>query len=448
MRVRLLISALFLAACGGEAGPDAASETGSDAVPQVSPEAAAIPSLSTQDMEPLVAEFIDARIAKVRAEPRSGKAWQDLGFALDAHFLLEEAEDCLREAGRLDPASFPAAYDFAFLGTLLPRDADEVSARFARAAALKPSYAPVFARHGDYLREAGDLDGATTAYESALAAFDRYDYARLGLARTLLESDRPADIQRAAKSLEALFQAFPGDAAVTTALGQALSLGGDADRAASVADLHSQAVSAGNQTRVPVLDTLRADILSLSRSTASNFQRGEKKLRKGDLAGATVEFKRVLSVESENRIARVYLAKTYLGLRRLAEARAELELLLAADAVDADAHALLGQLDTEAGAFDAALAHFSKVYARAQLDDLTFRAWVTALGSKGRWEEAIFRLDEWEAQSPTNPEIGYLRAMAALNGGQQEQAKEALKAAIQRAPTHPMRSQLEARILR
>ncbi len=429
--------ALLIASCGGASEP---------APPAVSTVGAEVPELRTGEMEPLVAELLDERVAKVRAEPGDARAWSQLGFALDAHMLLAEAESCLGEAVRLDPTDFPAAYDFAFLGTLLPRDAEEVSERFARASTLKPSYAPVFARHGDYLFEGGEVAKAVACYESAIAAFDGYDYARLGLARALLESDQPAEMKRAHDGLERLFETFPGDPAVATAFGQALSLRGEAERAATVASLHSEAVAAGNSTRVPLLDSLRADILSLSRSTASNFQRGEKKLRKGDLAGAAIEFERVLSAEPSNRTARLFLAKTRIGLRKLDEARAHLAVLMEANPRDADAHALLGQLDTEAGAFDSALDHFAKVAQAARPDDLTYRAWVTALGSNGRWEEALFRLEEWESSSPTHPEIGYLRALASHNAGQTEEARRALEAATERAPNHPMRRQVEQSI--
>ena len=436
MRPWILTLAL-LAACGD--APDAKA-------PAEPVATAAVPSLPTGEMEPLVAELLKARSAKVRGQPQSARAWADLGFALDAHLLLEEAETCLAEAVRLDGTSFLAAYDFAFLGTLLPRDPGEVSGRFTRAAALKPDYAPGFVRHGNYLLGGGDAAGAARCYESALAVFAGYDYAKFGLARTLLESDKPADLARAREALQGLFTAFPGDPAVTTAFGQALSLSGDAEGAARTAELHGQALAAGNSTRVPVLDTLRQEILSLSRSTGSNFQRGEKKLRKGDLAGAAVEFERVLSAEPTNRTARLLLAKTQVGLRQIPKARAQLTLLVEANAADADAHALLGQLDTEAGAFDAALEHFAKVAQLARPDDLTYRAWITALGSKSRWDEALFRLDEWELASPTNADIGYLRALTAVNAGQVATGQAALKAAIKRAPDHPMRRQLELRI--
>ena len=424
--------ALLIAACGG-------ADEGAVERPQ---KTVAIPALATNAMEPLVAEFFEARISKLRADPSDAQNWADLGFALDAHMLLEEAETCLGEATRLDAALFPAAYDYAFLGTMLPREADAVSKRFERAASLRPTYAPVFARHGDYLLEEGDFAGAAALFERALAAFDGYDYARLGLARALLQTGEPAGMQRARLELEKLFETFTGDPAVATAFGQALSLGGEAEAAAEALARHQRALSAGQTTRVPLLDTLRADILGLSRSTASNFQRGEKKLRKGDLAGAAVEFERVLSSEPKHRSARLLLAKTRIGLRELAAARTQLGMLIESNAMDADAHALLGQLDTETGAIASALTHFQKVAQSAQPDDLTYRAWVTALGSGGRWEEALFRLDEWRAASPEHADIDYLRALAAFNAGQKNEAQRALNAAIQRTPNHPMRRQL------
>lgn len=423
---------LALSACGGE---EAAQ-----------PSLVAIPSPDLSAVEPLVAELIEGRMGRVRTDPKSARAWADLGFALDAHMKLEEAEACLAESLELDGDYFPAAYDHAVLGTLLPREVEEVTARFRRAVALQPDYAPALARQGDYLLAAGKAEEAAASYRSALEVWPAYGYAQLGLARAQLAGEAASGWRDAVDLLSPLFASFTADPAVATALGQALSLSGKTDEAAAVSAKHAAAVDLGGAAKVPLRDNLRAEVLSLSRTAVSNFQRGERKLRKGDFRGASVDFERVLSVEPTNRAAHLLLARAKIALREPASARAVLKRLLETSAGDPGAHALLGQLDAESGASSSALKHIQAASRAGALDGATWRAWVTVLGAEGRWDEALFRIDEWRLADPAAIEPLYLKALAHRNAGESDKAQRALDEAIQRAPTHPMRRQFEAPI--
>ncbi|MFT7076033.1 MAG: tetratricopeptide (TPR) repeat protein [Planctomycetota bacterium] len=399
-------------------------------------------------MEPLVAELIEGRAAGVRAKPENAKAWADLGFAMDAHMFLDEAEACLERALDLDSGLFPAAYDFAFLGTLLPREAEDVLARFRRVEMLRPDYAPAFARHGDFLLDKGDVEEASACYRSALGIAPEYAYAQLGLARSLVEREDQASWTRAAGLLEPLFRSFTTDPAVATGYGQALALLGQSEQAAEVPRQHAAALASGGRGTVPIQDSLRSEILALSRSASANYQRGEKKLRTSDYSGAANEFQRVLSVDPKNRAARFLLARARVAVGELGAARVELTQLLDLNASDPDAHALLGQVDTEIGEFESARKHFAAAARTGTLDGVTFRAWVTALGSLNRWDEALFRIDEWKVASPKAAEPYFLEALALHNAGRQDRAKAALNAAIARSPAHPMRRDLETLLIR
>ncbi|MEM8713539.1 MAG: tetratricopeptide repeat protein, partial [Planctomycetota bacterium] len=427
---------------GGPAKPGDGSAASQESAPE-------IPRPDTSVMEPLVAELIEGRIQDVEKAPASAEAWADLGFALDAHMLLEEAETCLGYALELDDSLFPAAYDHAFLGVLLPRDPDDVSDRFQRATELQPDYGPVLVRHGDHLLESGEVVRATERFEAALEVSPTYEYAQLGLGRCLMESDDPEDLKRAEALLAPLFELYPGDPALATAYGQSLALLERGEEAARVATEHAQAFAAGTKDKVPMRDSLRGEILSLSRSAASNYQRGEKLLRRSDFKSAAREFERVLGVDPNNRPARVLLADTRIALRELDAARAELGKLLEQDPRDPAANALLGQLDTEAAQYESALRHFQVAgSSRTPMDTRTFRAWVTALGSLRRWDEALFRIDEWIRAIPLDPEPYYLRAMAQMNSGDLEAARASLAVAESKNPNHPLRTQLQQRLAR
>ncbi len=434
---------LTLIGCG-DASPGSSTETAAAAGSTAEGDLRALPDLDLTSMEAPVRELLAKRVAAVSAAPSSADAWAKLGFALDAHMLLEEAEAALARSLELDAGAFEAAYDFAFVGTLLERSDGEITRRFEAAAALRPSYAPVFARLGDHLLQAGDTRGAATRYRAALDVFAAYDYARLGLSRAQLVDDDPSAHAAAAAALRGLFERFPGDGATATALGQALALTGDIDGAAKIAEEHAAARERGDTAGVPIMDSLRVGILALSRTAAASFQRGESALRRGDLAAAATELERVLAADEGNRTARLMLAKTLVGQRRLDEARSHLTAALEAFEADPDAHAVLGQLDAEAGRFNNALTHFARVAESATPDGLTSRAWVTALGATQRWDEALFRLDEWEARSPDDTDIPYLRTMALINVGRMEEARSEFTSAVSRAPDHPLRPRIAA----
>ena len=87
--------------------------------------------------------------------------------------------------------------------------------------------------------------------------------------------------------------------------------------------------AAAPEGKVQLGDAVRRDIMTRSRSAAMNFQRGESMVRRRDFAGAAVEFQRVLTVDEDNRTARLYLASALMELRRLDEARVQLDAVLA-----------------------------------------------------------------------------------------------------------------------
>ena len=60
-----------------------------------------------------------------------------------------------------------------------------------------------------------------------------------------------------------------------------------------------------------------------------------------------------------------------------------------------------------------------------------------------RWDEALFRIEQWSAASPSLAEPAYLRAMALFNANRREEAFQALEAAKALAPGHPIRAQAE-----
>ncbi|MEM1449233.1 MAG: tetratricopeptide repeat protein [Planctomycetota bacterium] len=431
-------AALLAFACGGSSSdggsaPGVETNAGSGVSSVAGPK---IPTIDTSEMEPLVQDYLDVRLDAVRKRPGDGSAWAELGLALDAHMFLEKAEASLEVALDIDSAHRRAAYDYAVLGTLLPRDASDVTARFVRATEMMPGYAPGFARLGQHLLANDEAEAAADAFRRSLEVAADYEYAQLGLARALLDQD---DVEGAIERLNPLHRDHPGDEAVAAAYAQALTLDGRIDEATAVTERQREVPT----TKLQLRDTLRREIMSMSRTAAMNYQRGESKFRSGDLRGAAVEFERVLTVDDTNRRARMMLARTLVSLRKLDDARAQLGVLLEQEARDPSAHALLGQLDAEARRFEDAIAHFGAASSGGPLDDVSTEAWISVLGDLKRWDEALYRIEEWVQRSPTNPRPPYFRAMALANAGRVDEARQQLAGAIAAHPQAPIRAQVE-----
>ena len=61
------------------------------------------PAVRVAVPDPDVAAAIEQARDAVRKEPRSGRAWGQLGMVLSAHAYMTEAATCYDQAGRLDP---------------------------------------------------------------------------------------------------------------------------------------------------------------------------------------------------------------------------------------------------------------------------------------------------------------------------------------------------------
>jgi len=150
------------------------------------------PAVPLDGVEPGVAKAIEARLARVRAEPGSGPAWGSLGVVLTAHNFRTAADSCFAEAESLDPNE--PSWPYLHARTLLQANpTDERAAELlARSAELcgTESDAPRL-QLAEFLLARGRLDEAERQFRLLLERDPDHARARLGLARAAAARDDP-----------------------------------------------------------------------------------------------------------------------------------------------------------------------------------------------------------------------------------------------------------------
>ena len=75
-----------------------------------------VPQVATTGLDRTAADLIQRHVEAVRAAPRSGDAWGELGAVLKSYAFADEAEFCLLQAKRMDKKNARWPYFLASLG--------------------------------------------------------------------------------------------------------------------------------------------------------------------------------------------------------------------------------------------------------------------------------------------------------------------------------------------
>ena len=97
-----------------------------------------------------------------------GDAYSNLGLALMELGRLDEAENCVRQATALNPASFNACYLLGSIAQQLGKPGDAVQ-YFTQAVTINPAFSEAYNCIGNLWVELGDRGQAALAYQRALA---------------------------------------------------------------------------------------------------------------------------------------------------------------------------------------------------------------------------------------------------------------------------------------
>ena len=167
--------------------------------------------------EPSLVARVEETLRAVSADPGEPELWIRLGYVYEANLLIALALESYQKALSLDATRPKAWYRVAKIKMIM---GDRVGAMAAaqRVVELAPDFAPVRWRLGLWQLEGGHLEEAQASFERAIA-LDAGDPAGWwGLARVLLQDERP---EQAAAVLKRMLVEWQDDAYAHLLLGTA-----------------------------------------------------------------------------------------------------------------------------------------------------------------------------------------------------------------------------------
>lgn len=381
---------------------------------------------AAQDLPPIpeldgaVGQAARPLLETLRKAPDQAESAGDLAMLLHAHEMLEWARPWYRLARRLAPDQARWWY----LGALADEASGDTQAAhegYRRSLELAPGEQAAAVRLARLLRLAGDRSGARELLERVTdpeSPAVMAELAQLALAQ--------GDWARAAEWLEAALAAQPQARSLYHPLALALRNGGDV--AAARAALEMAGPGAPRMA-----DPWHDDMQRRSQSAAFFMSQGLTASRNGDYPAALALLQRAASLEPDNALVAVNLARAQESNGLLADAEATLNALLGRQPDHAPAHFNLGVLDELRNNDSAALDHYRQAIA---LDPAQFQ--VTLLAAN-----AALRLRRFELASalyaqaltlrPERDELRFRRVVSLAAGSCRAAVDEAL-ALVKRLP--------------
>jgi tetratricopeptide (TPR) repeat protein len=368
--------------------------------------------------------IVNARDA-VRAAPRSGAAWGELGLYLRAHEFDLQANVCLVQAMHYDPQEI--LWPYVRGSSLSVRDRPESERCFRIAARLRPELALPRLRLAELYLEERRLDDAQGEYEAALRAEPENARAMLGLGLVAIER---GEVETARRWAEQSFARDPEQRTTAELLVRVCRRLGDTE----ALDRWQKVLGKLPAEDVGWDDPFGEKVLQMRRDPGGLAALAHDLLARKRLAEAIDVLERLVSMAPETSQWAVLLGRTLTRQGNLKRARQVLDEGLRRHPEAADLHFQSGvayyferQWEDAAAAFREALrlkpdfsdAHYNLGHALKQLDDQS--------GAIAAFREAVrFRPDY--AAAYVN--LGELL----LASGDREGARAALETAVQLTP--------------
>lgn len=204
------------------------------ALAQTPPELLPVPEPDLSSMEEGVRERLESMHAALLAATSAkidvaqlGEAYGTMGQHYLAHELLDPAEACFRNAGRLQPGDYRWPY---YLGIVLQTrgEPEEAAAQYGRVLELAPNDLTTLIRLGNVELDLDDAEAAAGLFRRALSLSPDSAAAHYGLGRAAAVSD---DAATAVEEFEKTLELQPEASIVHYPLGQAYRKLGDLDKA-------------------------------------------------------------------------------------------------------------------------------------------------------------------------------------------------------------------------
>lgn len=365
------------------------------------------------------------------------KAYGELGALYQVNDMRTSAEAAFDNAISLAPSELRWRYYAGYLA-LDSGQAELALQYFERAREIDPDYAPLTLRRAQALLDLSRLDEARPLYEDALETPGLAAAAHYGLGQIALLQKRDED---AVTEFNASLALDPNASAVHYPLAQALRASGETERA------REQLAKRGRD--LPgVDDPLLAELEAHANPSLAQFRRGMVASRASQWAEAAQAFGAGVALSPSNTNARnSYARALFLSGERKA-ARAELEQVLAQDALNTLALFLIAVLDDAAGNEEAAIKGYREVVAlepghagaHFYLGEISLRS--QDYGQAARHFEAALAVD------PSNiPAYLYRDVALERSGSSEAERAKGLEAALKRAPDDPLLRYRLARLL-
>lgn len=250
------------------------------------------PEIDLSGMEPAVRDAIESRRAAVNASPK-GPTWGGLGDVLLAHGLEREAAAAYARAAALSDEPFDWLYLQALATEQDPARAEQALSLFRRAAAAHGNDPLVELRIALLLQSLGRHGESVIAFQQALAHDETLQRAHRGLGQELLALGRT---EAAIESLERAVALSAADAAGWSALAQGYAAAGREDEARAAAR------QAQRGQDIPGFgDPIRQEhVLRAGVSSSRRFQRALQALADGDTAEARRQVSAILELRQDN----------------------------------------------------------------------------------------------------------------------------------------------------
>ena len=357
---------------------------------------------------------------------------------LDSHAFtaLEAAEDCYREASRLDPADHRWPYLLGFAQET--RGEHEAALSYRAALALQPELLPALERLARSEAERGQPSEAAALWNRALDLQPGFAPALYGLGTLALDRGDP---EVATDYLERAVAAEPGAGRGHYSLGMAWRRLGDEDRAA-------EHLARASHTDFPFDDPLVRELAYLPAGSAALVQQGLIAVQAGEFAAAATVFARAVDADPTNLEARRQLALAHVDAGRPDRAEAAWKELLALDPGRASAHFELARLLANRGQADEAIRRLTRATDLAPDYKQAHYQLALLLDRIGRPTEALGRYDRVLALDPDYAEAGTRRAAALASSGRSAEAIEILSERVSRTPSDAVALQALSAVLR
>lgn len=375
-------------------------------------------------LNPMVRERIKTAWQATQAEIDAPERWLELAQVYHAHEVTGLAEECYREAARLDPDNPKIWYQWA----LAQSDVGEPEAALQsldRVLELTGDYAPAYWRQGDWLLEQGDNLGAEAAFRSS-TQIDPEDLAGwVGLARILVQQGR---YQQAVDILFKVLAADPQNGVAGQLMGTAFRAMGDDEGA-------RRALSMATGMGAYFPDPWQEEMLAQATGVGNRLRLLSARLSRGEIEAVTLELQQ-LHRDHPNDIGVLNtLSEAYLHKRDIVAAREILQTAFKLDPTEFATLMHLAQTEKLDGNSEAALhwvdqaivanpGHWQARFERAGI-----------LGMMNRYGDCMAALDTaMELGATQNPNAWLMRGDVLLRQSAWRRARDTFDDATLRFP--------------